>query len=235
MKKQLIGLALVLSSTLWAGDFEDGMAAYEQQNYELAFTKFKGLADSGDAEAQFNLGVMYAEGKGVIKNDAEAVRWYELAADQGLAPAQSALGAAYGDGLGVVQNYTEAVRLFKLAADQGSAEAQYNLGLNYHEGWGVTTNYAEAKRWYKLAADQGYGLAQNNLGVMLAAKGRIDEARQAFEYALRNNPDYATAHENLGDILVHLAQRSYDNAIRLGGAVKSLKQKTKQILILLIK
>jgi Tfp pilus assembly protein PilF len=67
---------------------------------------------------------------------------------------------------------------------------------------------------------------QNNLGVMLAAKGRIDEARQAFENALRNNPDYATAHENLGDILVHLAQRSYDNAIRLGGAVKPLKQKT---------
>ena len=67
---------------------------------------------------------------------------------------------------------------------------------------------------------------QNNLGVMLAAKGRIDEARQAFEHALRNNPDYATAHENLGDILVHLAQRSYDNAIRLRGADKSLKQKT---------
>ena len=66
---------------------------------------------------------------------------------------------------------------------------------------------------------------QNNLGVMLAAKGRIDEARQAFEHALRNNPDYATAHENLGDILVHLAQRSYDSAIRLRGADKSLKQK----------
>jgi len=67
---------------------------------------------------------------------------------------------------------------------------------------------------------------QNNLGVMLAARGRIDEARQAFENALRNNPDYAIAHENLGDILVHLAQRSYDNAIRLRGADKSLKQKT---------
>jgi hypothetical protein len=37
MKKQLIGLALVLSSTLWAGDFEDGIAAYGQQNYGLAF------------------------------------------------------------------------------------------------------------------------------------------------------------------------------------------------------
>jgi TPR repeat protein len=103
MKKQLIGLALVLSSTLWAGDIEDGAAAYEQGNYELAFTKFKGLADSGDAEAQFNLGVMYAEGKGVIKNDAEAVRWYELAADQGLAPAQNSLGFMYAEGKGVIK------------------------------------------------------------------------------------------------------------------------------------
>jgi Tfp pilus assembly protein PilF len=67
---------------------------------------------------------------------------------------------------------------------------------------------------------------QNNLGVMLAAKGRLAEARQAFENALRNNPDYATAHENMGDILMHLAQRSYDKAIRLRGADKSLQQKT---------
>jgi tetratricopeptide (TPR) repeat protein len=67
---------------------------------------------------------------------------------------------------------------------------------------------------------------QNNLGVMLAAKGRTDEARQAFENALRNNPDYAIAHENLGDILVHLANRSYDNAARLGGGNKSLTRKT---------
>jgi cytochrome c-type biogenesis protein CcmH/NrfG len=54
----------------------------------------------------------------------------------------------------------------------------------------------------------------------------LAEARQAFENALRNNPDYATAHENMGDILMHLAQRSYDNAIRLRGADKSLQQKT---------
>ncbi|MFM7697235.1 MAG: tetratricopeptide repeat protein [Limnohabitans sp.] len=67
---------------------------------------------------------------------------------------------------------------------------------------------------------------QNNLGVMLAAKGRLDQALQAFENALRNNPDYATAHENKGDILIHLAQRSYDTATRLRGADKSLQQKT---------
>ena len=66
---------------------------------------------------------------------------------------------------------------------------------------------------------------QNNLGVMLAAQGRIDEARQAFEHALLNNPDYATAHENLGDIFLHLANRSYDNATRISGSNKSLNAK----------
>lgn len=66
---------------------------------------------------------------------------------------------------------------------------------------------------------------QNNLGVMLAAQGNVDEARVAFEHALRNNPDYATAHENLGDIFLHLAQRSYDNASRLDGSNKALNNK----------
>ena len=81
--------------------------------------------------------------------------------------------------------------------------------------------YLELSREYPELAE-----VQKNLGVMLAAQGRMDEARQAFENALRNNPDYAIAHENLGDILMHLAQRSYDKAIRLRGADKSLKQKT---------
>jgi tetratricopeptide (TPR) repeat protein len=66
---------------------------------------------------------------------------------------------------------------------------------------------------------------QNNLGVMLAAKGRVDEARVAFEHALRNNPNYATAHENLGDIYLHLAQRSYDNAFRLSNITQSITVK----------
>ena len=66
---------------------------------------------------------------------------------------------------------------------------------------------------------------QNNLGVMLAAKGRVDEARAAFEHALRNNPNYATAHENLGDIFLHLAQRSYDNALRLSDITQSITVK----------
>ena len=66
---------------------------------------------------------------------------------------------------------------------------------------------------------------QNNLGVMLAADGQIDEAKRSFELALRNNPTYAIAHENLGDIFLHLAKRSYLNAQKHGAKSSELKGK----------
>lgn len=66
---------------------------------------------------------------------------------------------------------------------------------------------------------------QNNLGVMLAAQGKMDEAQQAFIHALRNNPNYATAHENLGDVLLHLAKRSFLKAQETGGNAKPLGSK----------
>ena len=55
----------------------------------------------------------------------------------------------------------------------------------------------------------------NNLGVLLSARGEYDRARVALEAAVRNNPNYAVAHENLGDIHAVLASRSYARAIQL--------------------
>jgi Tfp pilus assembly protein PilF len=67
---------------------------------------------------------------------------------------------------------------------------------------------------------------QNNLGVMYAAKGNLDMAKYAFEQALRNNPTYATAYENMGDILLHLARQSYAKSVQLDPAsAKSVQQK----------
>ena len=65
----------------------------------------------------------------------------------------------------------------------------------------------------------------NNLGVMLASNGQLDEAKREFELALRNNPLYTIAHENLGDILLHLARRSYLNAEKNGGKTAQLNGK----------
>ena len=57
--------------------------------------ELRALADQGDVDAQFNLGVMYDNGEGVPQDYAEAVRWYRLAAEQGNASAQFNLGSMY--------------------------------------------------------------------------------------------------------------------------------------------
>ena len=72
---------------------------------------------AGVAEAQFNLGVMYANGQGVKQDYFEAVRWFLQAAEQGVASAQANLGSAYTAGRGVRQDDTEAVKWFKKAAE----------------------------------------------------------------------------------------------------------------------
>ncbi len=120
------------------------------------------LAAQGDAEAQTNLGVMYANGEGVPQNDAEAVKWSRLAAAQGYAIAQYNLGVMYANGAGVSQNYAEAVHWYRLAAEQGHAIAQYNLGVMYANGRGVPQNYARAYLWFSMAAAQGNEMATEN-------------------------------------------------------------------------
>jgi TPR repeat protein len=163
-------LAAVLSfmafTPLVAQDLQKGGDAYNAGDYATALQEWTPLAEAGNVSAQFNLGVMYENGQGVLQDYAEAVRLYRLAADQGFANAQTNLGVMYRDGLGVPQDYAEAVRLYRLAADQGFANAQTNLGYMYSTGQGVLQDYAEAVRLYRLAADQGFANAQTNLGYM---------------------------------------------------------------------
>ena len=85
-----------------------------------------GLPSRGDASAQFNLGVIYAAGRVVPRDDAEAVRWFGRAADQGLALAQHNLGVMYGIGRGVPQDYISAHAWVSLAASRSTDEDREN-------------------------------------------------------------------------------------------------------------
>ena len=78
---------------------------------------------------------MYANGRGVIRDDGEAVRWYRLAAEQGIAVAQTSLGLAYEAGRGVARDDEEAVRWYRLAAEQGHARAQERLDRLVRPRW----------------------------------------------------------------------------------------------------
>jgi len=65
----------------------------------------------------------------------------------------------------------------------------------------------------------------NNLAVIWAKQGQYEKARRALELALASRPDYAIAHENLGDIYARLASAEYDRAIALDKANKSAQAK----------
>jgi TPR repeat protein len=80
------------------------------------FEKNRRRAEAGEAPAQTNLGVMYAEGKGVPKDDVEAVKWFRKAADQGLVDAQYNLGKMYAEGRGVPKDDVEAYAWFNISA-----------------------------------------------------------------------------------------------------------------------
>ncbi|MCD8341341.1 MAG: sel1 repeat family protein, partial [Clostridiales bacterium] len=76
------------------------------------------------ADAQYNLGLCYDNGRGVAMDKAKAVYWYEKAAQQGDASAQYNLGGCYYNGQGVARNRTKAKEWFQKAAAQGDEDAR---------------------------------------------------------------------------------------------------------------
>ena len=84
-------------------------------------------AGLGYPDAQYNLGAMYANGKGVEQSYIEAAVWYHKAADQGHARAQYNLGGMYFRGHGFTQSTIEAAKWFRLAEAQSHVEAQSRL------------------------------------------------------------------------------------------------------------
>ena len=136
-----------------------------------SFQETKIEAEKGNARAQSNLGLKYANGLGVPKDEDGFGKSIShegdlYRADQGDVKAQFYLGFLYANGYGVVKDEAEAVKWFRKAADQGDAQAQSKLGSMYGDGLGVPKNEAEALKWYRKAADQGYAQAQSNLGSM---------------------------------------------------------------------
>ena len=99
-------IALGLNQAVWADDVSD-------------FRKTLQEAERGDAAAQNNLGLMYYDGRGVLQDYAEAVRWYRQAAEQGYTDAKRSLGVMYLEGYGVRQNFALAEKWFNEGCGDG--------------------------------------------------------------------------------------------------------------------
>ncbi len=145
-----------------------------------AFLAARAAAETGDAIAQFNLAVMWDNGKGTLENDTEALQWYRQAAAQDLAVAHFFVGIVYAEGRGVPQDDAEALIWFRNAAELGLASTQFKLGYMYSSGQGVTENLTEAYFWLSLAARNGESGAEGTRSVIerRMTRDQITEAQR---------------------------------------------------------
>ena len=123
------------------------------------------------------------------QDDAEAVRWYQLAAHQGDARAQVSLGFMYSNGNGVPQDYSKAMRWYQLAADQGNASAQTSLGFMYKYSSGVPQDYVSAHMWLNIASANGgesSGKWRDEVATQMTAE-QIAEAQNRAKVCLASN------------------------------------------------
>ncbi|TKS62645.1 MAG: hypothetical protein EWM73_02274 [Nitrospira sp.] len=146
-------VALVLSVVClavpaWA-DGQAGVDAYTRGDYATALREWRPLAEQGDANAQYNLGVMYDFAKGVPQDFTTARRWYEQAAAQGHAGAQNNLGGLYEFGHGVTQNSVRAYMWYHVAAAHSTGDAQKDVAAENRDeiaGRMTSAQIAEAKQ-----------------------------------------------------------------------------------------
>jgi TPR repeat protein len=151
-------------------------------------------AESGNAEAEFQLGTVYDLGHVVKQDFAQAAMWYRKAAAQGHAAAEFNFGAMCDNGRGVPRDRAAAAFWYRRAARHGNARAPFDLGQMYEHGEGVPRDAAKALSWYRIAAGRGIAAARRKVAALTPpprpAAPRadpppsLDEARAEYERGL---------------------------------------------------
>jgi TPR repeat protein len=188
MKKITLGIALLIAcSTAMAGN----------DVWQTLFKEKLKEANQGNSNAQFDIGSMYQNGRGVTPDRSKAIDWYRKAAAQqndkaisrlkllqaneerfrkesasasnGNPESQYKLGNMYTEGVGTNIDLKKAAEAYEQSANQGYVKAEYKLGLIYYEGTGVKASKKTAYKWFRKAADKNYAAAQYYLGKMFAS------------------------------------------------------------------
>ena len=178
-------LSFLMACPILAGPIEDSIKAYRGGDYKTAYQLIKPQAEKGDAVAQFIVGYMYDEGKGVPKDYDEAVKWYRRAAKQGNKEAQHNLGLM-GDQDQVSKDRAEKEKWHRGSAEPQNIAAQPNPRLmedrpekeKWHRGAAEPQNTAaqpnprlmedrsEREKWHRGAAEPQNAATQPNLHLM---------------------------------------------------------------------
>jgi TPR repeat protein/peptidoglycan hydrolase-like protein with peptidoglycan-binding domain len=169
----LIGSVIILGANdVLGANLQKGLEAFGMKDFATANSELRPLADKGNAEAQYTLGMIFFHGYGVTKDIPRAFDLFSRAAKQGDKKHQFALGWMYAK-VEEVANIHEAIKWYRKAASRGHAYSQINLGNIYFSGKKIAKDYAKAIKWYRLAAENGLALAQFEMGAQLSNGGAV--------------------------------------------------------------
>ena len=174
----LLAMALILVSAPALADVKAGVDAWGRGDYATAVNEWRGPAEAGDTDAQFNLAQAYKLGRGVPQDFGQAEKWYKKAADKGH------LQASDNYGLLLFQNNrrAEALPYLNASAERGEPRAQYVLGTGHFNGDFVEKDWIKAYAMMTRASAQSLPQATSNLAQMDRFIP-IEDRRRAIELA----------------------------------------------------
>ncbi len=184
IKRVILFVFLIIFSqgffqTVDAG-FREGVRAYRSKNYDTAREELTPLAKRGNAKAQYVLGLMHLNGRGVDEDEDKATEWFlkaekglHVLANKGKRDSQFFLGWMHYKGLGVAKNLKEAAKWFGKSAENGYKSAQFRIGHMYHYGLGVPWDENKAIEWYEKAAIKDNAFGALRIGAIYAQEGLV--------------------------------------------------------------
>ena len=171
---------------------------------KIGSEKLRRAAASGDPRAAFEIGMRYAEGRGIAADPKAAAEWYARSADQGLAPAQYRWAVALEKGIGVARDSEKAKHWYSLAAEAGNVRAMHNLGVLHANARDI----GSALPWFQKAADLGLKDSQFNLGIIHALGSGVKQdlavSYKWFALAARQGDKEADKKQN--EVATHLSK-----------------------------
>ena len=164
-------------------------------NYQEALNNYQLAASRGDAIGQYNLGLIYEEGKGLSVDLSKAESLYQQASEKGYSPAMTQLAGLYFKGINGQRDEEKALYWYKKSAALGNREANYQLGLFSETGVAMALDFPSAVKFYQQAADLGDEKATLALARMyqygLGVKKDLVHAAELYRVLAQNNNAYA--------------------------------------------
>ena len=141
--------------------------AYDQtKNYLAASQHYAKAAASGYAPAQDTLGVLFATGRGVVKDPQRAFDLINKSASSGWPSGMNNLGVMYANGLFVKEDDAKALEWYEKSIEAGNYFGLAEAGVMYFNGKGAPRDYNAAAQYFQQAADLGDGYSLKFLAIM---------------------------------------------------------------------